>query len=211
MRLVPQREDLLRLRRAQNDATRLELAPLADPAVADLIAARAGGKPDAPLLRLARSAAGNPLYVTEIVDALVRSGGLTITEAGTAELSGGGASSSLPRSLSAAITDRLGFVGGPVRDMLHGAALPSVESAVPGQQAKALYCSGLMNRDPPQAAIRRPALLRGGGGVTRPAWVRNSPAMMTATPPTWATLMLSRRSRSSPPVTPRGTGRRRPQ
>jgi DNA-binding CsgD family transcriptional regulator/tetratricopeptide (TPR) repeat protein len=131
MRPVPHREDLLKLRRAQNDATRLELAPLADPAVAELVAARVGGKPDAPLLRLARSAAGNPLYVTEIVDALVRSGGLTVTESGTAQLAGGVVPSSLPRSLSAAITDRLGFVTGPVRDMLRAAALLGVEFAVP--------------------------------------------------------------------------------
>jgi hypothetical protein len=34
MRPVPQRDDLLKLRRAQNDATRMELAPLADQAVA---------------------------------------------------------------------------------------------------------------------------------------------------------------------------------
>jgi DNA-binding CsgD family transcriptional regulator/tetratricopeptide (TPR) repeat protein len=131
MRPVPQRDDLLKLRRAQNDATRLELSPLADPAVADLVAVRAGGKPDAPLLRLARSAAGNPLYVTEIVDALVRVGGLTITDSGTAQLAGGVAPSSLPRSLSAAITDRLGFVTGPVREMLRAAALLGVEFAVP--------------------------------------------------------------------------------
>jgi DNA-binding CsgD family transcriptional regulator/tetratricopeptide (TPR) repeat protein len=131
LRPVPQRDDLLKLRRAQNDATRLELTPLADSAVADLVAVRAGGKPDAPLLRLARSAAGNPLYVTEIVDALVRSGGLTITESGTAQLSGGVAPASLPRSLSAAITDRLGFVTGQVREMLRAAALLGVEFAVP--------------------------------------------------------------------------------
>jgi DNA-binding CsgD family transcriptional regulator/tetratricopeptide (TPR) repeat protein len=131
MRPVPQRDDLLKLRRAQNDATRLELTPLADSAVADLVAVRAGGKPDGPLLRLAGSAAGNPLYVTEIVDALVRSGGLTITESGTAQLAGGVAPTSLPRSLSAAITDRLGFVAGPVREMLRAAALLGVEFAVP--------------------------------------------------------------------------------
>ncbi len=130
MRPVLQRDDLQKLRRAQNDATRLELSPLDDPAVADLVETLAGGRPDAPLLRLTRSAAGNPLYVTEIVGALERSGGLTV-EAGTAQLAGGVAPSSLPRSLSAAITDRLGFVGGSVREMLRAAALLGVEFAVP--------------------------------------------------------------------------------
>jgi DNA-binding CsgD family transcriptional regulator len=130
MRPVLQRDDLQKLRRAQNDATRVELAPLTDGAVADLVEALAGGRPDAPLLRLTRSAAGNPLYVTEIVAALERSGGLTV-HSGTAQLADGVAPSSLPRSLSAAITDRLGFVTGPVRDMLRAAALLGVEFAVP--------------------------------------------------------------------------------
>src|SRR5215469_14198744 len=130
-RPVPQREDLLKLRRAQNDAIRLGLNPLGEQAVADLVEALAGGKPDTSLLRLARSASGNPLYVTEIVAALERSGGLAVTESGTARLADGIAPSSLPRSLSAAITDRLGFVPGSVREMLRAAALLGVEFAVP--------------------------------------------------------------------------------
>jgi len=93
----------------------------------DLVAALAGGKPDGNLLRLADGAAGNPLYVTELVAALARGSSLTITEAGTAEL----ASGSAPSSLSAAIADRLGFVAGPVREVLRAAALLGVEFAVP--------------------------------------------------------------------------------
>jgi DNA-binding NarL/FixJ family response regulator len=130
-RPVPQRDDLLKLRRAQNDATRIELTPLAEPAVAELVEARAGGKPDAPLLRLTNSAAGNPFYITEIIDALERSGGLTVTEGGTAQLARGITPTSLPRTLSAAIADRLGFVPVPVREMLRFAALLGVQFAVP--------------------------------------------------------------------------------
>ena len=96
-------------------------------AVADLVAALAGGKPDGNLLRLADGAAGNPLYVTELVAALARGSRLTITEAGTAELAGGSA----PSSLSAAIADRLGFVAGPVREVLQAAALLGMDFAVP--------------------------------------------------------------------------------
>ena len=96
-------------------------------AVADLVAALAGGKPDGNLLRLADGAAGNPLYVTELVAALARSSSLTITDAGAAEL----ASGSAPGSLSAAIADRLGFVAGPVREVLRAAALLGVDFAVP--------------------------------------------------------------------------------
>jgi DNA-binding CsgD family transcriptional regulator/tetratricopeptide (TPR) repeat protein len=126
MRPVPQRDDLLALRRAVG-AARLQLTRLTGEAVADLVASLAGGRPDDSLLRLADGAAGNPLYVTELVAALARGDGLTVTEAGAAEL----ASGSAPGSLSAAIADRLGFVAGPVRDVLRAAALLGVDFAIP--------------------------------------------------------------------------------
>ena len=127
MRPVPLRKDLLALRRVVGDAARLQLTELTGTAVADLVAALAGGKPDGNLLRLADGAAGNPLYVTELLAALTRGSGLTITETGAAEL----ASGSAPGSLSAAIADRLGFVAGPVREVLRAAALLGMEFAVP--------------------------------------------------------------------------------
>jgi DNA-binding CsgD family transcriptional regulator/tetratricopeptide (TPR) repeat protein len=126
MRPVPQRDDLMALRRAAGDADRLQLTGLTETAVADLVAALAGGKPGGNLLRLADGAAGNPLYVTELVAALTRSSSLTITEAGAAELAGGSA----PGSLSAAIADRLGFVDGAVREVLRAAALLGTDFAV---------------------------------------------------------------------------------
>ncbi len=127
MRPVPQRDDLLALRRAVDDAARLQLTGLSGTAVAELIAALSGGRPDGKLLRLAGGAAGNPLYLTELVAALTRSSSLTITGAGAAELTSGPA----PSSLSAAIADRLGFVSGSVREVLRAAALLGVEFAVP--------------------------------------------------------------------------------
>jgi len=127
MRPVPPREDLLALRRVVGDAARLQLTGLTGAAVAGLVAALAGGTPDGNLLRLADGAAGNPLYVTELVAALARSSSLIITEAGAAELAGGSA----PGSLPAAIADRLGFVAGPVREVLRAAALLGVDFAVP--------------------------------------------------------------------------------
>ena len=117
MRPVPQRDDLLALRRVVDDGARLQLTALTGAAVADLVTALAGGKPDRDLLRLADGAAGNPLYVTELVAALARGSSLTVTEAGAAEL----ASGSAPGSLSAAIADRLGFVARPVREVLRAA------------------------------------------------------------------------------------------
>jgi len=127
MRPAPQRDDLLALRRVVGDDARLQLAGLTGVAVTDLVAALAGGKPDGNLLRLADGAAGNPLYLTELVAALARSSSLTVTEAGAAELAGGSA----PSSLSAAIADRLGFVAGPVREVLRAAALLGTDFAVP--------------------------------------------------------------------------------
>jgi DNA-binding CsgD family transcriptional regulator len=126
-RPVPQREDLLALRRAVGDTARLQLTGLNDAAVAELVAALVGGKPDDNLLRLARGAAGNPLYVTELVAALARSSAVTVTGSGAAELT----SDSAPESLSAAVADRLGFVSGPVREVLRAAALLGVDFAVP--------------------------------------------------------------------------------
>ncbi len=127
MRPVPQRDDLLALRRAAHDAMRLQLTGLTEAAVAELVAALAGGQPDEELLQLAGGAAGNPLYVTELVAALARSSSLTITDAGAAQLTSGPA----PSSLSAAIADRLGFVSGSVREVLRAAALLGVDFAVP--------------------------------------------------------------------------------
>ena len=126
-RPVPHRDDVLALRRGADDAARLQLTGLTEAAVTDLVAALAGGKPDDNLLQLADGAAGNPLYVTELVAALARGSSLTITEAGRAELAGGSA----PGSLSAAIADRLGFVTGPVREVLRAAALLGADFAVP--------------------------------------------------------------------------------
>ena len=126
MRPVPQREDLLALQRTVEEAARLPLTGLTEAEVADLVAALAYGKPDAALLRLADGAVGNPLYVTELVAALARGSRLTLTEAGGAEV----ASGSAPASLSAAIADRLGFVAGPVREVLRVAALLGTDFAV---------------------------------------------------------------------------------
>src|ERR1700722_1350525 len=63
MRPVPQRDDLLALRRIAGDATRIQLTALSGEAVADLVAALAGGRPDDNLLHLAGGAGGNPLSV----------------------------------------------------------------------------------------------------------------------------------------------------
>ena len=127
MRPVPQREDLLALRHTADIAARLQLGGLPEESVTELVETLAGGKPDEELMRLADGAAGNPLYLTELVDALARSSSLTVSDAGTAELT----SDRAPGSLSAAIADRLRFVPSWVREVLRAAALLGVEFAVP--------------------------------------------------------------------------------
>jgi tetratricopeptide (TPR) repeat protein len=127
MRPVPQREDLLALHRIVGEQARIRLTGLTRTAVADVVTALAGGKPDDELLRLADGAAGNPLYITELVAALARGSALIITGTGAAKLGSG----PVPESLSAAIADRLGFVARPAREVLRAAALLGVEFAVP--------------------------------------------------------------------------------
>jgi tetratricopeptide (TPR) repeat protein len=126
MRPVPQRDDLQALRRVTGGGARLELTGLTEAAVTDLVATLAGGRPDGNLLRLAGGAAGNPLYVTELVAALTRSSSVTTTGRGVAAL----VASSVPGSLSAAIADRLGFVSGSVREILRAATLLGVDFRV---------------------------------------------------------------------------------
>jgi DNA-binding CsgD family transcriptional regulator len=125
-RPVPQREDLLALRRAVDDATRIRLAALGQSAVAELVGSLAGGRPDAGLLGLAADAAGNPLYLTEMLAALARSGGIAVTVSGTTQLAPG----AVPDSLPGAIADRLGFVSAPTREVLRAAALLGVEFGI---------------------------------------------------------------------------------
>ena len=127
MRPVPQREDLRSLRRTASDAVRLRLTGLDKAAVAELVTSLVGAKPEEKLLRLADAAAGNPLYVIELFAALARSSSVTVTATGAAVLAGGSA----PDSLAAAIADRLGFVSGPVREVLRAASLLGMDFAVP--------------------------------------------------------------------------------
>ena len=126
MRPVPQREDLLALRHTANLAARFQLDGLPEESVTELVETLAGGKPDGELMRLADGAAGNPLYLTELVDALTRSSSLVVAD-GIAELT----SDRAPGSLAAAVADRIRFVPAWVREVLRAAALLGVDFAVP--------------------------------------------------------------------------------
>ena len=125
-RPAAQREDLLALRRGVDDGHRVQLTSLPESAVAELVGALAGGRPDTGLLRLAAGAAGNPLYLTELLAVLARSGGIAVDGTGNAKLAAG----TVPDSLPGVIADRLGFVSAPTRQVLRAAALLGVEFAI---------------------------------------------------------------------------------
>ncbi|MGD0554693.1 MAG: AAA family ATPase, partial [Streptosporangiaceae bacterium] len=126
MRPVPKRDDLLALRRSVADAARIRLAALTQGPTTELVATLVGGKPGDDLMHLADGAAGNPLYITELVAALIRSSMVVVADTGVATVTAG----TVPDSLSAAIVDRLSFVGQPVRETLRAAALLGVDFAV---------------------------------------------------------------------------------
>jgi DNA-binding CsgD family transcriptional regulator len=99
--------------------TWLPLGPLPDDDVASLVTGLLGARPGPGLLRLAAQAAGNPLYVRELVDALQREELLRFAD-GAAEAADG---RSGPPSLAAAIEDRLGFLSEGTLESLRHAAL----------------------------------------------------------------------------------------
>jgi DNA-binding CsgD family transcriptional regulator len=123
LRPLPRRDDLAALRKG---VTRLPVPRLGSAAVVELAGELAGGTPDEALARLAEDAGGNPLYLVELVEALLRGGAIEVDARGVARLTDSG----VPPSLSAAIADRIGFLGAEVRRVLVAAALLGVDFPV---------------------------------------------------------------------------------
>lgn len=183
MRPVPQRDDLLAVHRAVGASSKIELGQLPDAAVASLISLIVGGKPGADLLRLADGAAGNPLYLTELMDALSRATRISVNSAGVIEVAGG----PVPNSLVAAIASRLDFLSRDVRAVLQAAALLGVEflvsdlAIVLNQRITELVpvidealAAGVLEEAGERLAFRHPlirdALYDDIVGAVRPAW-----------------------------------------
>ena len=130
-RPVPRRIELDQLRRSASarGGVVLSLRPLDQDEVAELVATRTGGRALGPeLTRLAERAAGNPGYLTELVDALLRENGIRVTGR-EAELTGRAVGWRAPASLAAAIADRLGFLTPQTSEVLRSAALLGAEFA----------------------------------------------------------------------------------
>jgi DNA-binding CsgD family transcriptional regulator len=119
-RLLPRPEDLERLCRSLEAAggRRLTLRPLADNAVADLVAEIVAADPSPVLLAKMAGAGGNPLFVTELVGALVQEDAVR-TVGGRAEV----AEAILPPTLRLTILRRLSFLHEDTLRVLRAASI----------------------------------------------------------------------------------------
>jgi DNA-binding CsgD family transcriptional regulator len=120
-RPTPRRAEVQQVRTAlaRRGGTVLALRPLAEKDVAALVTAMAGTPSAQALSRLTTQAAGNPLYVRELVDALAREQASADRPAAEVAQSG----QRLPGSLAGVLTDRVGSVLPETARMLEAAAL----------------------------------------------------------------------------------------
>jgi DNA-binding CsgD family transcriptional regulator len=186
-RPVPKRTELLALRRAVGENGIVGLRRLTDTAVIRLVTALSRGEPGESLVNVVADAAGNPLYVTELVAALDRSHRLEVSDTGVVEVAGG----PVPGSLLGAIADRLDFLPREVREMLKAAALLGNEFLVvdlalvrncrvadlvhPIEEARA---AGVLEEAGEKLSFRHPliraALYDEIAAPVRPAWHREA-------------------------------------
>jgi len=100
----------------------VDLGPLEAGEVAELAAGMIGAPPGRRLLRVLGQAGGNPLYVTELAETLVRGGQVTVGGQ-VAELAGQPGPMAVPESLEIAIAERLAGLPAAVADTLRWAAV----------------------------------------------------------------------------------------
>ncbi|OLF17627.1 AfsR/SARP family transcriptional regulator [Actinophytocola xanthii] len=126
-RPVPRTEglDSMRSTVARQGGITLRLDRLSGDAVAGLVREIVKAEPGPELRRVALRAAGNPLYLQELVDALVRDQMVRVS-AGTADIEAA-ASAGAPRSLASALEHRLDFLTPATVDVLRRAALLGME------------------------------------------------------------------------------------
>ncbi len=187
IRPVPRREDLTALRRVVEPGEVVRLPSLTQAEVTEFVERAVGGVPGPRLLRLAEGAAGNPLYLTELLDALRRGNDLTFS-GGRVEAATAGRT---PPSLAAAIADRLDFLSLPVRGLLRAAALLGSDfsvfdlAAVSGRRVNDLVplldeaiLAGVLRENGSELAFRHPlirqALYQGMPAGVRAAWHRDA-------------------------------------
>jgi DNA-binding CsgD family transcriptional regulator len=121
-RPTPRRPEVQELRASviRHGGAVVTLGPLTDTDVTALVTAMLGAPPGDTLRQLTARAAGNPLYVRELVDAMVREQALEIGPV-AAEVSAAG--ERLPASLAAVLTGRLSSTSAGTARLLRTAAL----------------------------------------------------------------------------------------
>jgi DNA-binding CsgD family transcriptional regulator len=126
------REDLGRLRRGvtARGGTVVNLGPLPDAELAELVSGLVGGRPGHRLAGLVGRSGGNPLYARELADGLLREGRVAVA-GGVAELADESAAARVPVSLTAAIGERLEALADDVVAALRWAAVLGLEFSVP--------------------------------------------------------------------------------
>jgi DNA-binding CsgD family transcriptional regulator/tetratricopeptide (TPR) repeat protein len=131
LRPGPAREEVERLVRGVTAAKGvvLELRPMTADAVAELASGLVGGPPGPRLAGVLAGAGGNPLYVAELADALVRDGRVRVA-GGMAELLGEAGGVPVPQSLAAAIGERLSALAPAEVGVLRWAAVLGAEFSV---------------------------------------------------------------------------------
>ncbi|SDP93504.1 BTAD domain-containing putative transcriptional regulator [Lentzea jiangxiensis] len=131
-RPVPYRPEVARLRQiSESGGVVLDPAPLGDSDVADIVGRLVGAPPGPALREIAARAGGNPLYVREVADALLREQLVVVVGTGLAEV-GEHAFDRVPSSLVSAVGGRLDLVSAPTREVLRWAALLGGEFSVDG-------------------------------------------------------------------------------
>jgi DNA-binding CsgD family transcriptional regulator len=128
----PGNAELARLRRGvlARRGTVVDLEPLPVDEISEMVSGLVGGRPSRQLARVIDRAGGNPLYTRELADGLVREGGIAVTR-GVAELADQTVLAGVPRSLAAAVADRLAALDQDAVEVLRWAAVLGVEFAVP--------------------------------------------------------------------------------
>jgi DNA-binding CsgD family transcriptional regulator/tetratricopeptide (TPR) repeat protein len=120
-RPTPRRPEVEQVRTAvvRRGGAVITLEPLPETQVAELVTAMVGAPPGEALRRLTAQAAGNPLYVRELVDALMREQAVQVRPTADVFLPG----DQLPLSLAGVLTDRLSSVSPETAQLLRAAAL----------------------------------------------------------------------------------------
>lgn len=124
----------------------ITLAPLPENDALTLVQCIAGGTPGPALSRWAGAAMGNPLYLHEIIDALLRENLIHI-EAGVAEMKGEASDGQVPAPLAEVLNGRLRLVTAQTREVLKAACLLGGDFAVTdlalilGQEVPAIFPS----------------------------------------------------------------------